>query len=165
MAAIVAAARTPYLTETAWAVAAFWILASIGSFITVRVSARRGTLSILREELQRRSGYQGESGMKARASADAPESQRRALLARMAATRAELSASNHVVGMTGRISGGSSARHALMRLPSLGGSTGAAIAVVLAGFAVLGPRRLLATIVRAGLVSLIGRMARDVVAK
>ncbi|WP_254209549.1 hypothetical protein [Burkholderia multivorans] len=113
----------------------------------------------------RRSGYQGESGMKARASADAPESQRRALLARMAATRAELSASNHVVGMTGRISGGSSARHALMRLPSLGGSTGAAIAVVLAGFAVLGPRRLLATIVRAGLISLIGRMARDVVAK
>ncbi len=53
MAAIVAAVRTPYLTETAWAVAAFWILASIGSFITVRVSARRGTLSILREELQR----------------------------------------------------------------------------------------------------------------
>ncbi|MCA8375775.1 hypothetical protein LGM80_20620 [Burkholderia multivorans] len=52
-----------------------------------------------------------------------------------------------------------------MPLPSLGGSTGAAIAVVLAGFAVLGPRRLLATIVRAGLVSLIGRMARDVVAK
>ncbi|PRG11735.1 hypothetical protein C6Q21_08030 [Burkholderia multivorans] len=103
--------------------------------------------------------------MKARASADAPESQRRALLARMAATRPELSASNHVVGMTGRISGGSGARHALMRLPSLGGSTGAAIAVVLAGFAVLGPRRLLATIVRAGLVSLIGRMARDVVAK
>ncbi|WP_254224469.1 hypothetical protein [Burkholderia multivorans] len=53
MAAIVTAARTPYLTETAWAVAAFWILASIGSFITVRVSARRGALSILREELQR----------------------------------------------------------------------------------------------------------------
>ncbi|WP_367305181.1 phage holin family protein [Burkholderia multivorans] len=53
MAAIVTAARTPYLTETAWVVAAFWILASIGSFITVRVSARRGSLSILREELQR----------------------------------------------------------------------------------------------------------------
>ncbi|PRE11723.1 phage holin family protein [Burkholderia multivorans] len=53
MAAIVTAARTPYLTETAWAVAAFWILASIGSFITVRVSARRGVLSTLREELQR----------------------------------------------------------------------------------------------------------------
>ncbi|WP_258181333.1 hypothetical protein [Burkholderia multivorans] len=67
--------------------------------------------------------------------------------------------------MTGRISGGSNAGHALIRLPSLGGSTGAAIAVALAGFAVLGPRRLLTTIVRAGLVSLIGRMARDVVAK
>ncbi|PRF18856.1 hypothetical protein C6P98_25230 [Burkholderia multivorans] len=37
----------------------------------------------------------------------------------MAATWAELSASNHVVGMTGRISGGSNAGHALMRLPSL----------------------------------------------
>lgn len=102
--------------------------------------------------------------MKARAPADAPEAQRRALLARMAATRAELSASNHVIEMTGRISGGN-AGHASMRLPSVGGASGAAIAVVLAGFAVLGPRRLLTTIVRAGLVSLIGRIARDVVAK
>ncbi|KWF30939.1 hypothetical protein [Burkholderia pseudomultivorans] len=103
--------------------------------------------------------------MKARAPADAPESQRRALLARMAATRAELSASNHVIEMTGRISSGGNAGHATTRLPSLGGSSGAAIAIVLAGFAVLGPRRLLTTIVRAGLASLIGRMARDVVAK
>ncbi|WP_230973889.1 hypothetical protein [Burkholderia pseudomultivorans] len=67
--------------------------------------------------------------------------------------------------MTGRISRGSTAVHAPMRLPSLGGSTGAAVAVVLAGVAVLGPRRLLTTVVRAGLVSLIGRMARDLVAK
>ncbi|MDS0857121.1 hypothetical protein NUV25_05335 [Burkholderia pseudomultivorans] len=103
--------------------------------------------------------------MKARAPADAPETQRRALLARMAATRAELSASNHVIGMAGRISSGSNAVHAPLRLPSLGGSAGAAVAVVLAGVAVLGPRRLLTTIVRAGLVSLIGRMARDIVAK
>ncbi|MGS0892155.1 phage holin family protein [Burkholderia stagnalis] len=53
VAAIVSAARTPYLIETAWAVAAFWVCVSIGAFVTVRMRDERGTFSVLTEELQR----------------------------------------------------------------------------------------------------------------
>ncbi|WP_249043944.1 hypothetical protein [Burkholderia diffusa] len=52
-----------------------------------------------------------------------------------------------------------------MRLPTLGGSTGAAVAVALAGFVILGPRRLVTTAVRAGLVALIGQMTREIMQK
>jgi uncharacterized membrane protein YqjE len=53
VAVIVSAAGTPYLTETAWAVAAFWALASIGSFVVVRLRNGSGAFSVLTEELQR----------------------------------------------------------------------------------------------------------------
>lgn len=53
VAVIVGAARTPYLIETAWAVAAFWVLVSIGSFVVVRMRSGSGTFSVLTEELQR----------------------------------------------------------------------------------------------------------------
>ncbi|WP_230942148.1 hypothetical protein [Burkholderia cepacia] len=52
-----------------------------------------------------------------------------------------------------------------MKLPTLGGSAVAAVAVALAGFVILGPRRIVTTAVRAGLVALIGRMTRDMVEK
>ncbi|WP_249196493.1 hypothetical protein [Burkholderia cenocepacia] len=91
------------------------------------------------------------------------ESQRRVLLARMAATRAELSASSHVIDTTQQSSAHDRVRHPSTSLPTLYGSTGASIALALVGLAVLGPRRLVATAVRAGLVALIGRMTRDIV--
>ncbi|WP_366931906.1 hypothetical protein [Paraburkholderia xenovorans] len=53
MAVIVSAARTPYLIETAWGVAAFWALAFIGSFVVVRLRNGSGTFSVLTDELQR----------------------------------------------------------------------------------------------------------------
>lgn len=90
-----------------------------------------------------------------------PESRRRMLLARMAATRAELSASNHVIEMTRRTSLTANPGHPLMKLPAIGGSTGAAVAVALAALVVIGPRRLILTAVRAGLVGLLGRMVGD----
>ncbi|WP_244130342.1 hypothetical protein [Burkholderia sp. BCC0044] len=91
------------------------------------------------------------------------ELQRRVLLARMAATRAELSASSHVIDTTQQSSARVRARHPSASLPTLYGSTGISIAVALVGLAALGPRRLVATAVRAGLVALIGRMTRDIV--
>lgn len=91
----------------------------------------------------------------------APESRRRMLLAHMAATRAELYASNHVIEMTRQTSLTDNTGHSLMKLPAIGGSTGAAIAVALAGLVVMGPRRLIMTAVRAVVVGLIGRMVRD----
>ncbi|MPV61417.1 hypothetical protein CFB46_34620 [Burkholderia sp. HI2761] len=94
-----------------------------------------------------------------------PESMRRVLLARMAATRAELSASNQVVELTRRTRFGDVTEYPTMKLPTLDGSTGAAIAVALAGFVILGPRRLVTTAIQAGLVALIGRMTRDIVQK
>ncbi|MDF0506825.1 hypothetical protein POK33_39410 [Burkholderia cenocepacia] len=94
-----------------------------------------------------------------------PESMRRVLLARMAATRAELGASNHVVALTRRTGGGGIAGYPTMKLPTLGGSTRAAIAVALAGFVILGPRQVVTTAIRAGLVALIGRLTRDIVRK
>jgi hypothetical protein len=93
----------------------------------------------------------------------APESRRRMLLARMAATRTELCASNHVIEMARQTSLAANTGHPLMKLPAIGGSTGAAIAVALAALVVMGPRRLVMTAVRAGLVGLIGRMVRDAV--
>ncbi|KVF78308.1 hypothetical protein QZM18_04425 [Burkholderia diffusa] len=103
--------------------------------------------------------------MKRRIPDDSPESMRRVLLARMAATRAELSASNQVVEMTRRARSGDIAEYPVMRLPTLGGSTGAAVAVALAGFVILGPRRLVTTAVRTGLVALIGQMTREIMQK
>ncbi|WP_175969329.1 hypothetical protein [Burkholderia sp. BCC0322] len=103
--------------------------------------------------------------MKSRIPDGSPESMRRVLLARMAATRAELSASNHVAEMTRRGRPGDIAEYPAVKLPTLGGSTGAAVAVALAGFVILGPRRLVTTAVRAGLVTLIGRMTRDIMQK
>lgn len=100
--------------------------------------------------------------MKRRISDGSPESRRRVLLARMAATRAELSASNHVVETARRARSGDIADYPAMKLPTLGGS---AVAVALAGFVILGPRRIVTTAVRAGLVALIGRMTRDMVEK
>ncbi|QQK03721.1 MULTISPECIES: hypothetical protein [Burkholderia] len=105
--------------------------------------------------------------MKRRTPDGSPESQRSILLARMAATRAELSASNHVLELTRQPSARDRGGHPVVKLPALGGSTGVAIAVAvaLAGLAVLGPRRLVTTAVRAGLVAMIGRMTRDVAQK
>ncbi|MCA8090378.1 hypothetical protein LGM65_05675 [Burkholderia anthina] len=103
--------------------------------------------------------------MKRRTPDGSPESQRSVLLARMAATRAELSASNHVLELTRQPSARDRGSHPVVKLPALGGSTGVAIAVALAGLAVLGPRRLVTTAVRAGLVAMIGRMTRDIVQK
>ncbi|KVU53595.1 hypothetical protein [Burkholderia cepacia] len=106
--------------------------------------------------------------MKRRISDGSPESRRRVLLARMAATRAELSASNHVVETARRARSGDIADYPAMKLPTLGGSAVAAVAAVavaLAGFVILGPRRIVTTAVRAGLVALIGRMTRDMVEK
>ena len=103
--------------------------------------------------------------MKRRISDGSPESRRRVLLARMAATRAELSASNHVVETARRARSGDIADYPAMKLPTLGGSAVAAVAVALAGFVILGPRRIATTAVRAGLVALIGRMTRDMVEK
>lgn len=102
--------------------------------------------------------------MKRPASDASPESQRSVLLARMAATRAELAASNHVIELTRQPSARNCAGPA-MPLPALDGSAGVAIAVALAGLAVLGPRRLVTTAARAGLVAMIGRMMRDIVQK
>lgn len=53
VAVIVSAARTPYLIDTAWAVAAFWGVVSIGSFVATRSRNDSGTFSVLSEELQR----------------------------------------------------------------------------------------------------------------
>ncbi|WP_107313404.1 hypothetical protein [Burkholderia metallica] len=103
--------------------------------------------------------------MKSRIPDGSPESRRRVLLARMAATRAELSASNHVVEMTRRARPGDIAVYPAMKLPTLGGSTGVAVAVALACLVILGPRRLVTTAVRTGLVTLIGRMTRDIMQK
>ncbi|MBM2766594.1 hypothetical protein [Burkholderia anthina] len=103
--------------------------------------------------------------MKRRTPDGSPESQRSVLLARMAATRAELSASNHVLELTRQPSARDRGGHPVVKLPALGGATGVAIAVALAGLAVLGPRRLVATAVRAGLAAMIGRMTRDIVQK
>ncbi|AXK65054.1 hypothetical protein [Burkholderia sp. IDO3] len=103
--------------------------------------------------------------MKRRTPDGSPESQRSVLLARMAATRAELSASNHVLELTRQPSARDRGGHPVVRLPALGGATGVAIAVALAGLAVLGPRRLVTTAVRAGLAAMIGRMTRDIVQK
>ncbi|KVE36422.1 hypothetical protein WS68_00330 [Burkholderia sp. TSV86] len=104
--------------------------------------------------------------MKRRAAERSPEAQRRVLLARMAATRTELSSSNRVIDMTRPISaGGNTAGYRAMTLPNLGGSAGVAIAVALVGCVVLGPRRLVMTAARAGLAALVGRMARDAVQK
>ncbi|NPT39388.1 hypothetical protein [Paraburkholderia xenovorans] len=96
-----------------------------------------------------------------RVSGTTPESRRRMLLARMAATRAELYASNHVIEMTRLTSLTANIGYAPIKLPAIGGSTGAAIAVALAALVVMGPRRLVMTAVRAGLVGLLGRMVRD----
>ncbi|QTD88439.1 hypothetical protein [Burkholderia anthina] len=105
--------------------------------------------------------------MKRRTPDGSPESQRSVLLARMAATRAELSASNHVLELTRQPSARDRGGHPVVKLPALGGATGVAIAiaVTLAGLAVLGPRRLVTTAVRAGLAAMIGRMTRDIVQK
>lgn len=103
--------------------------------------------------------------MKRRTPDGSPESQRSVLLARMAATRAELSASNHVLELTRQPSARDRGGHPVVKLPALGGATGVAIAVALAGLAVLGPRRLVTTAVRAGLAAMIGRMTRDIVQK
>ncbi|WP_175682190.1 phage holin family protein [Burkholderia cenocepacia] len=53
VAAIVSAANTRYLIEVAWAVAGFWVLASIGALLVVRTRDEHGTFSVLSEELQR----------------------------------------------------------------------------------------------------------------
>lgn len=101
-----------------------------------------------------------------------PESRRRVLLARMAATRAELCAANRVVETTRRAwgsgSGGQpvSVRAALRTLTAfrtLAAPGGAALAVALVGIVAMGPRRLVVTAVRAGLAALVTRMVRDAV--
>ncbi|MGS0892156.1 hypothetical protein ACVBGC_06280 [Burkholderia stagnalis] len=76
-----------------------------------------------------------------------------------------MSASNHVLEMTQQTARGDDAVHPALKLPTVGGSAVAAIAVALAGFVILGPRRLVTTAARAGLVALIGRMTRDIVQK
>ncbi|MBN3744391.1 MULTISPECIES: phage holin family protein [Burkholderia] len=53
IAAIVSAAKTPYLIETAWTVAGFWIFAAVGTFIVVRTREELGTFSVIGDELQR----------------------------------------------------------------------------------------------------------------
>ncbi|MBR8211712.1 hypothetical protein KDW61_23915 [Burkholderia cenocepacia] len=53
VAAIVSAANTRYLIEVAWAVAGFWVLASIGALLVVCTRDEHGTFSVLSEELQR----------------------------------------------------------------------------------------------------------------
>ncbi|AXK65055.1 phage holin family protein [Burkholderia sp. IDO3] len=53
VAAIVSAAQTPYLIETAWAIAGFWVLVSVGAFVAVRRRDERGTFATLLGELQR----------------------------------------------------------------------------------------------------------------
>ncbi|HDR9769471.1 TPA: hypothetical protein QDC27_004766 [Burkholderia cepacia ATCC 25416] len=53
VAAIVSAARTPYLIETSWVVAGFWVCVSVASFAAVRMRDKHGTFSVLTEELQR----------------------------------------------------------------------------------------------------------------
>lgn len=83
----------------------------------------------------------------------------------MAATRAELAASNHVLEMTRQTSRGDDSVYPALKLPTLDGSAVAAIAVALAGFVILGPRRLVTTAARAGLAALIGRMTQDIVQK
>lgn len=101
--------------------------------------------------------------MKNRTPNRSQESTRRVLLARMAATRAELAASNHVVDMARRGRSGDNSEPSEMKTPFLGVPSGVAVAVVLAGYLALGPRRLVTTALRAGLVAMIGRLTRAIV--
>lgn len=87
------------------------------------------------------------------------ESKRRAILAHMAATRAELSACCHLIEVLQRKSRSGQG----IGLPSIAGPTGTAIGVALAGCVILGPRRVAMTACRAALVALIGRASREIV--
>ena len=53
VAVIVSAASTPYLIETTWAVAGFWVLVGLGAFVAVRRRDAAGTFQALQDTWQR----------------------------------------------------------------------------------------------------------------
>lgn len=83
--------------------------------------------------------------------------------ARMAATRAELLASNHVVETTRQAWRLKSPPIDLVKLPTIAGSSGLALAVTLAGLVVLGPQKVLGTFVRVGTLGLLTRAVRNAI--
>jgi hypothetical protein len=87
----------------------------------------------------------------------------RVLRARMAATRAELSAANHVVETTRQAWRSRNPSAALIKLPTLAGSSGLALALTLVGFVVVGPRKVLSTVIRVGTLGLITRAVRSAI--
>ncbi len=53
VAVIVSAASTPYLIETTWAVAGFWVLVGLGAFVAVRRRDAAGAFQALQDTWQR----------------------------------------------------------------------------------------------------------------